>query len=354
MPTPHSDKNAAAIDQGMSIGSLPEQLLASGPGVTLVIDAQTGLMLYRPGNFAERMAIQPDTIHDELSFFDLLETRERDRFSLQLKYSAIHQNARNRHGSYQLKVDGVSHMWHIYSAAFNKSTDKFQLFLLPEVSKQAIPFLSYDSRELFFEQFKHLDFGTFEWILDVNKVFWSESIYHIYEIDNSQKDFNREFVSEFTHPEDRELANRVVKEALETGRDFEVEMRIITPTNKVKVIHTTGRLIKAGDGSPIKLVGGIRDVTEQRRVEQDLKKHVTDLNRSNKELEEFAYVASHDLQEPLRKITTFGGRLTEKYKDVLTGEGSMYLERIGIAAENMRTLINNLLEFSRVERYTAF
>lgn len=70
----------------------------------------------------------------------------------------------------------------------------------------------------------------------------------------------------------------------------------------------------------------------------------------NKELEEFVYVASHDLQEPLRKITSFSERLKEKLPADLDPEIQMYLSRILVATKNMRNLIENLLEFSRTSR----
>jgi PAS domain S-box-containing protein len=73
-----------------------------------------------------------------------------------------------------------------------------------------------------------------------------------------------------------------------------------------------------------------------------------ELARSNAELQEFAYVASHDLQEPLRKIQAFGDRLMVKYSDVLTEQGRDYLKRMQNAAERMQALINDLLTLSRV------
>lgn len=73
-----------------------------------------------------------------------------------------------------------------------------------------------------------------------------------------------------------------------------------------------------------------------------------ELARSNAELEKFAHVASHDLQEPLRKILTFGERLKTKYGEVLTEQGYDYLERMQKAAERMQTLINDLLRLSRI------
>lgn len=74
------------------------------------------------------------------------------------------------------------------------------------------------------------------------------------------------------------------------------------------------------------------------------------LDDSNKELEQFAYVASHDLQEPLRKITAFSDLLIEQYSDKIEGEGELYLDRITVAANRMRRLITDLLEYSRAGR----
>jgi light-regulated signal transduction histidine kinase (bacteriophytochrome) len=73
-------------------------------------------------------------------------------------------------------------------------------------------------------------------------------------------------------------------------------------------------------------------------------------SRQNKELDEFAYVASHDLQEPLRKITTFIQRLEQKLGDTTDEDVYMYIKRINVSAANMRNLIDSLLEFSRVDR----
>ncbi|MFW5968283.1 MAG: sensor histidine kinase [Persicimonas sp.] len=92
----------------------------------------------------------------------------------------------------------------------------------------------------------------------------------------------------------------------------------------------------------------LRDVTEQRRAEDELRRANEELARSNSELENFATVASHDLQEPLRKIQAFGGRLASKYGDELPERGQDYLERMQNAAERMNQLIQDLLAFSRV------
>ena len=98
-------------------------------------------------------------------------------------------------------------------------------------------------------------------------------------------------------------------------------------------------------------MGITRDITRLKDYEKNLQHKIEELNRSNKELEEFAYIASHDLQEPLRKITAFSERLQEKAGNEIGQDGQLYLQRILAATQNMRLLIDNLLEFSRTTRH---
>jgi PAS domain S-box-containing protein len=91
-----------------------------------------------------------------------------------------------------------------------------------------------------------------------------------------------------------------------------------------------------------------KDITERKRTEDALARKAAELSRSNAELEQFAYVASHDMQEPLRKIQAFGDRLKSKCHETLPEDGRDYLERMLSAAARMQTLINDLLTFSRI------
>jgi signal transduction histidine kinase len=92
------------------------------------------------------------------------------------------------------------------------------------------------------------------------------------------------------------------------------------------------------------------ELSKRRKAEQELSMHAKDLKRSNEELEQFAYVASHDLQEPLRKIRAFGDRLETTYKEQLGESGRDYVDRMQSAASRMQTLIDDLLSFSMLSR----
>jgi two-component system sensor kinase FixL len=95
-------------------------------------------------------------------------------------------------------------------------------------------------------------------------------------------------------------------------------------------------------------VGLLHDISELKQQESQLRHYAQELERSNRELREFAYVSSHDLQEPLRKIQAFGDRLYHREFDQLSGRGKDYLQRMLNAAQRMSNLINDLLSYSRV------
>jgi signal transduction histidine kinase len=119
--------------------------------------------------------------------------------------------------------------------------------------------------------------------------------------------------------------------ALRQARD-ELETRIAERTTEIHLANVQLR----------------QEITERNRTEETLQTFATQLQRSNRELQDFAYTASHDLQEPLRKILTFGDRLKAKCGETLGEQGRDYLERMQNAAQRMQTLINDLLAFSRV------
>lgn len=125
-----------------------------------------------------------------------------------------------------------------------------------------------------------------------------------------------------------------------------------TKSGQAIPIEASSSAIDAAN-KPAGAVVTFRDITNRKRDELALRRYAQELKRSNLELQEFAYAASHDLQEPLRKIQAFGERLNNKCYEALDDSGRHYLERMVDAATRMRHLIDDLLSYSRVNSKTT-
>lgn len=339
--------------------NIPEHFLwdiiNSTPGASVIIKAGTTEIVFANRQFRNEFDIRETENGEKVLFTDLIAGAEQEKLMLQLQQVGHHADILKKYFVYNIKnTEGNTGAYYVYANPLNSrndnATDYYHLLILSEKTRWDLPYLSSDSREVFLQQFNKVGFGTFEWILGCENINWSKGVYKVYELEDSSAEITYEFADSFTHPEDKALGNEIISRLLETGEDYEIQLRIITARHNMRYVKSLGRLIKDNNGKPIKIVGTIEDVTERVQAEQNLQKNVEELNRSNKELEEFAYVASHDMQEPLRKIMTFCGRLAEKYREELAPEGSMYIDRAIASAENMRTLINNLLDFSRITK----
>lgn len=150
------------------------------------------------------------------------------------------------------------------------------------------------------------------------------------------------------HPDDRE---RVIRERTASGADgtpFRAEYRVLSKDNTQLWVRDEAMLVRDEKDQPVMMQGIMVDITERKQAEAVLALYAVQLERSNRELQDFAYIASHDLQEPLRKIQAFGERLEVKFGEALAPDGMDYLRRMLSSAVRMQSLINDLLAYSRV------
>jgi PAS domain S-box-containing protein len=154
---------------------------------------------------------------------------------------------------------------------------------------------------------------------------------------------------EFMSPEEREKGREGVRERVQGIRStMPFEREYIRQDGTRLVIEIHPKLIRDTAGRTTGIRSFMLDITAKKRADEALREQAEKLERSNAELEQFAYVASHDLQEPLRKIQAFGDRLKTKCGAGLNPEAEDCLRRMQSAAARMQTLIQDLLSLSRV------
>ena len=148
------------------------------------------------------------------------------------------------------------------------------------------------------------------------------------------------------HPEDAPYTFSVYEQAIQNRERYEVEYRLRRYDGKYHWILASGVPRYTANGDFVGFVGTCHDFTDRKKVEEDLQKYAWLLERRNRELEQFATIASHDLQEPLRKIQVFSDMLYNLVPD----EGKDYILRMQKSVKRMQTLISDLLALSRVNR----
>lgn len=152
---------------------------------------------------------------------------------------------------------------------------------------------------------------------------------------------------EAVHPDDRAGVVEAMEE-LSSGDPIDLEFRVNPKTDYQTWVWVQGEPIYDGSGVLDYLTGYTRDITTRKRYRRQLEQHREDLERSNESLREFAYIASHDLQEPLRMVSSYVDLLNEEYGDQLDDEAEEYMEYAVDGARRMKRMINSLLEYSRV------
>lgn len=150
----------------------------------------------------------------------------------------------------------------------------------------------------------------------------------------------------------REFGRRIEK-AFDQGISAEFEFQARRKNGEIFPTEHTVSLLRDESGKPLGIVSVVRDISERKKAEAKFKEIMGELGRSNLELEQFAYVASHDLQEPLRAIAGFLQLLQDRFGDRLDEKGHHYIERSVNAANRMQALINDLLKLSRISTKAA-
>lgn len=198
--------------------------------------------------------------------------------------------------------------------------------------------------------------GVFEWDAINDKSVWeNQRMYEIFGQPIHENALSKsQFLREAILQEDRAAFEAAIEEAKGSGQLFETICRIRRRSDgEQRWVEYSGRFERSPNGTVSRLRGVVEDITERKQAEKDLeeqnqrlKDYAEQLQRSNKALDEFAFIASHDLQEPLRKIKAFGDLL--KNHEYVNRDGLDYINRMQKAVLRMEEMLTGLLNFARV------
>jgi PAS domain S-box-containing protein len=201
------------------------------------------------------------------------------------------------------------------------------------------------------------------WELEVanNLLTWSDEVYRIFGLQPQEFKATYEAFLEAVHPDDRKAVDEAYSGSLRDGKDtYEIEHRLVRKlTGEVRIVQEKCGHIRDRSGRIIRSIGMVHDITELKRAELEIREmneslenkvaeRTAELTRSNADLQQFAYVASHDLQEPLRNVASCLQLLEKKYKNNLDAKADQYIHYAVESSVRMKNLILDLLTYSRI------
>tara|TARA_R110002020_G_scaffold466202_1_gene688471 strand:+ start:33056 stop:37795 length:4740 start_codon:yes stop_codon:yes gene_type:complete len=202
--------------------------------------------------------------------------------------------------------------------------------------------------------------AVWDYNVEADTLFWGRGFTTLFGIDGTKENPTFEKWMGQMHPQDRSTIAENLQQALadpQRGNWFG-EYRFLRKDGSYAFVMDRAVFIRDIHGKTVRAVGAMTDISYRKEYEDSLRKlneqlelRAKELADSNAELEQFAYVASHDLQEPLRMVTSFMGQLEKKYSDVLDEKAHTYIYYAVDGAKRMRQIILDLLQFSRVGKY---
>jgi PAS domain S-box-containing protein len=232
--------------------------------------------------------------------------------------------------------------WKQYEEALNES--QAALIRKQEQLKKAKKALEKSQKKLRLA-LENGQIGLWEWNLKSNIITWDIRMQKMFGLTGENEADFSDFKNAI-HEDDVQIVLDKLEFSVKKGQPFQSVLRNRSGTNYISV---RGLLSRDRLGKPSTMTGVCFDVTEMKKgTEQVLIKLNEELLRSNNDLQQFAYVASHDLQEPLRMVSSFTQLLQQRYQDKLDNDANEYINYAIEGSKRMYSLLNGLLSYSRI------
>lgn len=192
--------------------------------------------------------------------------------------------------------------------------------------------------------------GSWEYDLIKNELFWSDEVFEIFELDwEDYKPSYKGFIN-LVHEDDREFVKKSFQDSIENQIPYNVVHRYTTPSGHLKYLRERGLNLYDASGKITRTLGSVQDVTEVQKQKKLLNEYIIKLENKNKELEDYTYIAAHDLQEPVNNIKGIIEILISERKSLNPSgqEIDQYINLISGAANKLSNLIKGLMETNRL------
>jgi len=190
--------------------------------------------------------------------------------------------------------------------------------------------------------------GNWNWDIKSDNLYWSDELFRIYGLEPQSEKLTFERFVSFIHPGDRDKRLEQLQNQLGHPGRSEYYFRINAADGKQKILYGQSEVLKDEQGIPARIVGTCQDVTKQKELEISLYQKTVQLEKSNESLQQFAFICSHDLKEPLRKISILGDRLSILIRDQLNEQSAALLSKITSASMRLHRMIDDVLSVSLI------
>lgn len=326
------------------------KLIAASPAITFLFDIVHNREIFISGKVKEVMGYTPEDLlaMGENVLLQITHPDDIEIIAKGLEELVEHNNDTVGRIEYRFLHKNGSYRWlRTYYVVFKRDELGRPVELLGktfEVTSEIETALALQKREqqlLEAQALAHI--GSFEWDIRDRHSVNTPEVYRIFEMAEDEK--YEEFM-DHVHPEDMQKVEDAVAKSFETGQ-YDCEYRYIK-NGKEKMVWSLGR-VEFENGKPVRMVGTVQDITEIKAIEKELLEKTKQLEQSNKSLQQFASVASHDLKEPLRKISMFADMVMEAERNRLSEDSMNKLIRMQASAQSMMQMIQDILSFSMLE-----
>jgi len=196
--------------------------------------------------------------------------------------------------------------------------------------------------------------GNWSWNLNSDRIQWSDELFRIFGLAPQSERMTFERYLSFVHPEDRLSRQELIADQVRNPGHREYYFRINSADGIEKILYGQSEILLNDEGAPFKMIGTAQDVTAQKTLEKTLYERTIQLQKSNASLKIFAYISSHDLKEPLRKISLFSDRLRLLNQDKLDEQSRNILTTIIQSSLRLQQMIDEILLVSKINTDEEF